>query len=119
MATSVRHPVAQLRKMRSRSDLARAAATTEAAIRRQMIEDGEDPDAPVENYLPGNLAKHVRERLGLSQRAFAAAILVPLATVQNWEQMRVRPDPAARALLTALLREPKAVLRALRPNTAA
>lgn len=105
--------------MKSRTDFARVAATTEEQIRQHMIEDGEDPNASVENYLPGNLAKYVRTQLGMSQRAFAEAILVPLATVQNWEQMRVRPDPAARALLTALLREPKAVLRALRPNKAA
>jgi putative transcriptional regulator len=118
MASNVRHSVAQLRKLKSRSDLAQAAATTEAVVRQHMIEDGEDPDAPVENYLPANLAKHVRTKLGMSQRVFAEAIRVPLATVQNWEQMRVRPEPAARALLTALLHEPKAVLRALRSKAA-
>jgi putative transcriptional regulator len=105
--------------MKSRSDLAKVAATTEETIRDQMIEDDQDPDAPVDEYLPGNLAKHVRTRLGLSQRAFADTIHVPLATVQNWEQMRVRPEPSARALLTVLLREPDAALRALDPTKAA
>lgn len=119
MARDVRHPIAQLRRTKARSDLARVAATTEAEIRRQMREDGDDPNASTENYLPGNLAKYVRDRLDMSQRAFAEAIHVPLATVQNWEQMRVRPEPAARALLIALLHEPKAVLRALRATKAA
>lgn len=105
--------------MKSRSDLAKVDASTEKTIRPHMIRDGEDPDASVEDYLPGNLAKHVRTRLGMSQRAFADTIHVPLGTVQNWEQMRVRPEPSARALLTVLLREPEAALRALCPSKTA
>jgi hypothetical protein len=31
---------------------------------------------------------------------FARALRIPLATLRNWEQGRVRPDPAARSLLT-------------------
>jgi hypothetical protein len=35
----------------------------------------------------------IRKRLGMSQRQFAAAIHVPLATLQNWEQGRTPMDP--------------------------
>ncbi len=49
----------------------------------------------------------------MTQVAFAEAIGVPVATLRNWEQGRVAPDPAARALLRILDREPEAALRAL------
>lgn len=96
-------------------DRAKMAATTEADIRRHMVEDGDDPAAPVraQDWAPAPEA--IRARLKMTQKTFAAAIGVPLATVQNWEQHRVRPDPAARALLVILDREPEAALRALAP----
>jgi putative transcriptional regulator len=79
-----------------------------------VIEDGDDPAARLEDYLPGDLAKRARSVLGMTQREFADLIRVPMATVQNWEQHRVRPEPAARTLLMVLLRQPRAALRALR-----
>jgi putative transcriptional regulator len=45
--------------------------------------------------------------------------VIPLATLRNWEQARVEPDPAARALLRILDREPQAALRALAGGRAA
>jgi putative transcriptional regulator len=56
----------------------------------------------------------VREKLGLSQEAFAKALNIPVGTIRNWEQNRVKPDPAARALLLILYRQPKVALDALR-----
>ncbi len=75
-------------------DRARIEATTEEDIRRYMIEDGEDPDAPIGTHKVVLPAAVVRKRTGLSQEAFAAAIGVPLATLRNWEQGRTLPDPA-------------------------
>ena len=94
-------------------DRAKVEATTEADIRRQMREDGEDPDAPLrpEDWAPSPAA--IRHALGMTQDRFAATIGVPVATLRNWEQGRVAPDPAARALLLILEREPEAALRAL------
>ena len=65
---------------------------------------------------PGDdkLALAARLKLGMSQSQFAKAISVPLATLKNWEQQRVRPDPAARSLLLIVHQEPEAALRALR-----
>ncbi len=90
----------------------RGAATGEAAIRRQTMEDGQDPEA-APPPAAGTLARTVRRRLGMTQAQFAEAIGVPVATLRNWEQGRVAPDPAARALLRILDREPEVALRAL------
>jgi putative transcriptional regulator len=49
-----------------------------------------------------------------SAREFELRFGIPAATVNNWEQGRRSPDPAARALLLVIEREPEAVLRALR-----
>src|SRR6266853_2335220 len=51
-------------------------------------------------------ARQVRERLGLSQAEFALRFGLELDTVQNWEQGRYRPDPAARLLLGIIDRDP-------------
>jgi len=94
-------------------DRARLEATSEADIHRHMQEDGEDPDAPLrpEDWVPSAAA--IRHGLGMTQDRFAATLGVPVATLRNWEQGRVAPDPAARALLRILEREPDAALRAL------
>ncbi len=94
-------------------DRAKADATTEEDIRRHMAEDGEDPDAAPrpEDWYPS--VASLRRRLGMTQEQFARAIRVPVATLRNWEQHQVEPDPAAKALLWILHREPEAALRAL------
>jgi putative transcriptional regulator len=97
----------------------RMAATTEDAIRRHMIEDGEDPDAEP-RFEPPVLAQDVRKKLGLAQPAFARLLGIPVATLRNWEQNRFAMEPAARTLLKLIDREPEAALRALRgPQQAA
>ena len=54
----------------------------------------------------------IRKRLGMSQRQFAAAIHVLVATLQNWEQGRTLMDPSARALMTILARAEGRLARA-------
>lgn len=88
-------------------------ATTEEDIRRHMIEDGEDPDAPLEGFRRVYPPAVVRKSLGMTQEAFATALQIPLATLRNWEQGRTRPDPAAQSLLRAVARDAKAVLAAI------
>ncbi|MHB8144086.1 MAG: helix-turn-helix domain-containing protein [Vulcanimicrobiaceae bacterium] len=58
--------------------------------------------------------REIRAQLGLSQEAFAATYRLSLRTVQEWEQERKTPSEAARILLFAISREPKALRRALR-----
>lgn len=95
-------------------DRAKVDATTEEDIRRHMAEDGGDAEAAAvrpEGWYPS--VASLRRRLGMTQERFAEAIRVPVATLRNWEQHRVEPDPAAKALLWIIHREPEAALRAL------
>lgn len=55
----------------------------------------------------------LRTRLGLSREQFAQRFHFPARTVQEWEQGRRRPDQSARAYLTVIERNPKAVEEAL------
>src|SRR5215472_18763849 len=107
----------QIKARSSRRDHAKIKATSEEDIRRQMIEDGEDPDAELreEDIIS---PWYIRKRLGLSQRQFADLLAIPVATLQNWEQNRVMMEPATRALMRILAHEPKAALRALRRRAA-
>jgi putative transcriptional regulator len=98
---------------RPRIDEAKLDATTEDDIRAYQEEDGYDPDfEPTDvRVVPG--PRDVRVRLGLTQKEFAEALHIPLATVRNWEQGRTVPDAPARALLTVVAREPDAAFAAL------
>ena len=55
----------------------------------------------------------IRAKLGLSRTQFAERFKFPARTVQEWEQGRRQPDQAARAYLTVIERNPKAVEEAL------
>jgi putative transcriptional regulator len=57
--------------------------------------------------------KAVRRRLGKSQAEFACMIGVSVATLQNWEQGRRRPEGPAQALLKVAAVNPEAVAAAL------
>jgi putative transcriptional regulator len=107
----------QIKARPSKRDRARIKATTEEGIRRQMIEDGEDPDAePREQDIVSPW--YIRKRLGMSQQQFAKTLGIPVATLRNWEQNRVVMEPAVIALMRILAHEPKAALRALRRRAA-
>jgi putative transcriptional regulator len=86
----------------------------EAAVR-------DDPDAaPIGFYdMPGFFripnVKKLRDRLGLTQEAFAATYRIPIGTLRDWEQGRKLPDAPARAYLTVIARNPEAVANLLRP----
>jgi putative transcriptional regulator len=57
--------------------------------------------------------KALRQRLGMTQEAFALAFHLPISTLRDWEQRRSVPDAPARALLLAIERDPKAMKRLL------
>ena len=57
--------------------------------------------------------KKLRAKLGLSQPKFAALLHVDVGTLRNWEQGRREPTGPAKALLTAISRDPENVLKAL------
>jgi putative transcriptional regulator len=58
--------------------------------------------------------KKIRTELGLSQDEFAQRFSFTAARVRDWEQGRSKPDSAARAYLTVIKKERKAVERALK-----
>lgn len=80
----------------------------EAAVR-------DDPDAvPIcffeqAGFIRIPNVKKLRKRLEMTQEAFAAAYRIPVGTLRDWEQGRKRPDAPARAYLTVIARDPKAV----------
>jgi putative transcriptional regulator len=101
-----------IRRRKPRINRAKIAATTEADIRQHMRED-----CQVENNLMGFAPiippQVLRKQLHMTQTEFARALRIPIATLRNWEQGRVLPDPAARSLLAIVARNPRAALKAL------
>ncbi len=57
--------------------------------------------------------KAIRKVTGLSQPKFAKILDVDVGTLRNWEQGRQEPTGPARALLRAIKKDPKNVLKAL------
>ena len=56
----------------------------------------------------------MRKTMGISQRGFAKLVGVSVKTLQNWEQGRREPTGPAAVLLTVLVADPGAVMRAVR-----
>jgi len=57
--------------------------------------------------------RKIRAATGLSRAEFARRYALDPRAVQDWEQGRRNPDRAARAYLTVIARQPKAVEKAL------
>jgi putative transcriptional regulator len=53
--------------------------------------------------------RKLRDRLGLTQEAFAARYQIPVGTLRDWEQQRKMPDAPARAYLIVIEKNPEAV----------
>ncbi len=112
---TVKRSKEQIRTAKGGLDKERLSAATEADIDRWKREDGVDDSAlgPPRFVQAGPDVRLVRERLGLSQEAFAARFHLSLRTVQEWEQQRRVPEGPARVLLQVIDREPEAAARAL------
>ena len=113
---------AEQARLKARVHRERVAATTEAEIARQAVEDGSatggaDFEAALTEgrlrvMTPLDVAA-IRAKTGLSQERFARAFQISPHTLRNWEQGRRVPEGPARALLLAIDRDPEAVMRAL------
>src|SRR3954467_3164676 len=110
----VRRSLDDIRAARPKINRAKIAATTERDIRRHQIKDGEAPDVPLHEFELSVLPRVVRRKLNMTQEQFAAALHIPVATLRNWEQGRVTPDPTARSLLVIAYKQPEA-LKVLEP----
>ena len=94
----------------------RLEAMTDEEITRAAESDPDNPPLTDEEMTRGVFARDVRlarKRTGLSQEAFAAALGLSVATLRNWEQGRFNPDPAARALLKIVSKDPEYALKIL------
>lgn len=91
-----------------RIDASRVDATTEADIKRHMLEDELSALSDAGAY-----ARRIRKRLGLTQVQLAKMLDVPLDTLRSWEQGKRYPTGPAKALLRILDRSPEAALAAL------
>jgi putative transcriptional regulator len=109
----IRRRLERIRRMKPRTNRTKISRTTEADIRRHMIEDDQPTEVALSGFSPVIPPAVLRRNLGMTQTQFAKALRIPLATLRNWEQGRVLPDPAARSLLTVVARNPKAALKAL------
>ena len=87
------------------------AAMGEAlAIAKGEMEPAAVHHVPV---IPDVDVRAIREQTGLSRAKFAERFALDPRALQDWEQGRRRPDRAARAYLTVIARNPKAVEEAL------
>lgn len=99
----------------------RLESMSDAEVRKAALSD---PDAqPLTKERLAKMrrvsrVKALRERMGLTQREFAAAFHLPLTTLRDWEQRRSTPDAPARALLLAIERDPKKMMSLLAPSEA-
>jgi putative transcriptional regulator len=85
---------------------------TESIRQAGRIRRGEAKPSRVAEFAAVDV-KAIRSRLGKSQAEFARMIGVSVATLQNWEQGRRRPEGPARALLRVAAANPEAVAAAL------
>jgi putative transcriptional regulator len=78
------------------------------------ISKGELPEDSYKVHIPAKVdVKSIRERMGLSQAAFANRFGLSVFALRNWEQGKRQPDPAARAYLKVIEKAPQAVAEAL------
>jgi len=105
------------------ASLSRRSTRKHSALGRRLVAGLKDALAHArgERVLPSytvtvpdsvDVAK-LRNRLGLSQAAFARAFGLDVTAIHAWEQGRRQPDRAARVLLAVIGKEPQAVMRAL------
>lgn len=94
------------------TDWAAVAALTDTEIHAAAATDVDSQplaDVDFERMTKLVNVKKLRERLGLTQEAFAATYRIPVGTLRDWEQRRKRPDAPARAYLSVIARDPRTV----------
>jgi putative transcriptional regulator len=84
-----------------------ASVKQAGAVRRGQLKPGRVTELQVEDV------RAIRSKLAKSQEEFALMIGVSVATLQNWEQGRRRPEGPARALLRVAAKNPQAIVEAL------
>jgi putative transcriptional regulator len=102
--------------LKTKTDWAAVAALTPEQIHAAALADPDAQPLPRDGRgltrIPN--VKKLREKLGLTQDAFAEAYRIPLGTLRDWEQRRKFPDAPARAYLLVIERDPKVVAALLK-----
>ena len=116
---TVRKSMHEIRAAKGRVDRGRFSAVSDEQIANWKRDDGIDDSVwgPARIVVAAPDTRAIREKLGLSQEAFAERFQLSLRTVQDWEQRRRLPEGPARILLQVIEREPDAVTRALADST--
>jgi putative transcriptional regulator len=96
-------------------DWAKLDAMTDKDIEQQVAENPDAAPILSKAETAAALVRTVRQRLGMSQPAFAARYRIPVGTLRDWEQNRKQPDSTALAYLQVIARAPDAVAKALSP----
>ena len=99
-------------------DWAKVKAMSNAEVERRARTDPDNPPmtkAEAAKMRRISFAKHVRQKLAMSQEEFAQRFNIPLGTLRDWEQHRTEPDQTSMNLLTVILKNPKVVAKALAP----
>lgn len=107
--------------LRTKTDWAKVADFTDQQIHAAALAD---PDAqPLQQDGRGLTklvnVKKLREKLGMTQEAFADLYRIPLGTLRDWEQRRKNPDAPARAYLQVIESNPETVAALLKASTLA
>jgi putative transcriptional regulator len=94
------------------TDWSAVDAMSDAEIHTAAISDADAQ--PLPEYGVAGMTKLVnvkklRERLDLTQEAFALTYRIPIGTLRDWEQRRKHPDAPARAYLKVIAANPAAV----------
>lgn len=80
-------------------------------VRKRALADPDCPPTPPERLARMKRvspAKFIRQKLAMSQEAFAAAYGIPLDTLKAWERHEIEPGPVELAYLSAIGRAPEA-----------
>src|SRR5438046_1553496 len=106
------------------SSAAKPRRRTEAPLGERLLDSMKELQAHLRGKIklsetvyhvpPETDVRALREKLGLSQSAFAALFGFNVRSLQDWEQGRRRPEVPIRAYLAVIQRDPRAVIRALR-----
>jgi putative transcriptional regulator len=98
------------------TDWAKIAALTDEQIHAAALSDPDAQPLPRDGRGLTKLVnvKKLREKLRLTQEAFAEAYRIPVGTLRDWEQRRKFPDAPARAYLLVIEKDPEGVAALLR-----
>lgn len=116
----VKHSAKEIREHGGRVDWKKIKSTTDEEIAAQSALDADTAPEVVDVSKfrrvynpPVPDIKEIRQKLGLSQVAFARRFGFSLHSIQQWEQGRAVPDRSARILLKIIEHRPDAVTEAL------